>query len=75
MAQINKPTDYFNKLWEGTGSSGAKGITGVGFQPDWLWIKNRDENQEHWLADCVRGTTKFLESNSTNMKVLMVQQV
>ena len=64
---INKSTDYFNtKLWTGTGSSGAKGITGVGFQPDFLWIKNRSAGQEHWLADAVRGTTKFLESNSNN---------
>ena len=64
---IDKPTDYFNtKLYTGTGSSGSKAITGVGFQPDWLWIKNRTVAQEHWLADSVRGTTKFLESNSTN---------
>ena len=64
---IDKPSDYFNtKLYTGTGSSGEKAITGVGFQPDWLWIKNRTVAQEHWLADSVRGTTKFLESNSTN---------
>jgi len=64
---INKSTDYFNtKLWTGTGSSGAKGVTGVGFQPDFLWIKNRSASQEHWLADAVRGTTKFIESNSSN---------
>ena len=64
---LDKPSDYFNtKLYTGTGSSGEKAITGVGFQPDWLWIKNRTVAQEHWLADSVRGTTKFLESNSTN---------
>jgi len=64
---IDDPELYFNtKLYTGTGSSGAKAITGVGFQPDWLWIKNRTVAQEHWLADSVRGTTKFLESNSSN---------
>ena len=64
---LDKPSDYFNtKLYTGTGSSGEKAITGVGFQPDWLWIKNRTVAQEHWLADSVRGTTKFLESNSSN---------
>ena len=64
---IDKPSDYFNtKLYTGTGSSGAKAITGVGFQPDWLWIKNRTVAQEHWLADSIRGNTKFLESNSNN---------
>jgi hypothetical protein len=63
---INKSTDYFNtKLYTGNGSAG-NAQTGVGFQPDFLWIKNRTASQEHWLADAVRGTTKFLESNSTN---------
>jgi hypothetical protein len=38
MAQINKPSDYFNtKLYTGNGST--QSITGVGFQPDWVWIK------------------------------------
>jgi hypothetical protein len=65
MAQINKPTQHFNtKLYSGTGSSQA--LTGVGFQPDWTWIKQRTSTQEHWLVDVVRGTTQFLESNSTN---------
>ena len=63
---INKHTDYFNtKLYTGNGSAG-NAQTGVGFQPDFLWIKNRTATQEHWLADAVRGTTKFLESNSSN---------
>ena len=66
---INKPSDYFNiKLWTGTGSSGSKAITGLGHKPDFLWIKNRDENQEHWLANSTNGTTKFLEANSTNQE-------
>ena len=65
MAQINKPSEHFNtKLYSGTGSSQA--LTGVGFQPDWTWIKQRTSTQEHWLVDVVRGTTQFLESNSTN---------
>ena len=37
---INKSTDYFNtKLYTGNGSTNA--ITGVGFQPDMTWIKDR----------------------------------
>ena len=66
---INKPQDYFNTvIWEGTGSSGTKGITGLGHQPDFLWIKNRDASQEYWLANSTRGTGKFLESNSNNQE-------
>jgi hypothetical protein len=38
---IDKPDDYFNTvLWTGTGS--AMSITGVGFQPDWVWITKEE---------------------------------
>jgi hypothetical protein len=39
---IDKPDDYFNTvLYTGTGSGGSnRQITGVGFQPDWVWVKN-----------------------------------
>ena len=62
---INKPTLHFNtKLYTGNGSYGHA-ITGVGFQPDWVWIKRRDggaRNPE--LYDAVRGTDKAIYSNS-----------
>ena len=36
---INKSTDHFNtKLYTGNESAGHS-ITGVGFQPDFLWFK------------------------------------
>tara|TARA_B100000427_G_C15420659_1_gene556246 strand:- start:27 stop:1058 length:1032 start_codon:yes stop_codon:yes gene_type:complete len=63
---INKSTDYFNtKLY--TGNSGTQAITGVGHQPDLVWIKNRNDtnNQSHVLYDAVRGVTKYISSNST----------
>tara|TARA_R100000664_G_scaffold33661_1_gene51462 strand:+ start:877 stop:1935 length:1059 start_codon:yes stop_codon:yes gene_type:complete len=63
-SSIAKPTDYFNtKLTTGTGSSQA--VTGVGFQPDWIWGKRRDSSGNNSLFDSVRGITKGLESNST----------
>jgi len=62
---INKSTDYFNtKLY--TGNGGTNAITGVGFQPDWTWIKNRDDSYNHALFDAVRGVTKFLASNNSD---------
>ena len=66
MAYISfQPKDYFNtKLYTGTGSSNAQ--TGVGFQPDWVWIKNRDAAEAHSLYDAVRGTQKVIYSNLTN---------
>ena len=62
---INKSSLHFNtKTYTGTGSSNA--ITGVGFQPDWIWIKNRSSSSNHHLVDAVRGITKELRSNLTN---------
>ena len=62
---IKKPSDYFNtKLYTGNGT--AQSITGVGFQPDWVWIKDRDTGNSHRLFDGVRGVHKVLYSNSTS---------
>ena len=63
---INKSSDYFNtKLYTGDGSS-SRNITGVGFQPDLLWIKNRNVAQSHFLFDAVRGVSKAIFSNATS---------
>ena len=66
---IDKPTDYFNvKLWTGNGSA-STGQTGVGFQPDWVWIKARtgtQGSQSHVLFDSVRGAGKYLFSDSND---------
>jgi len=50
-------------LYTGTGSS--QSITGLGFQPDWTWIKERNAAADHGLYDAVRGVQKQLESNTT----------
>jgi hypothetical protein len=61
---IDLPTDYFNTvLYTGTGASNAR--TGVGFQPDWVWIKGRSGATDHGLYDAVRGVQNQLESNTT----------
>jgi len=62
---IDKPSDYFNtKLYTGTGNSHA--ITGVGFDPNWVWIKSRSTVQNHLIFDTVRGATKKIMSNTTD---------
>jgi hypothetical protein len=60
---INKPTDYFEtKTW--SGASGDLNITGLDFQPDWVWIKSRNTTgADHKLVDVVRGSSKSLKSN------------
>jgi hypothetical protein len=55
---------FFNPvLYTGTGATNS--ITGVGFQPDWVWIKARSAAYSHRLADSVRGAGKELFSNET----------
>jgi hypothetical protein len=61
---IDKPDDYFNtKLY--TGNGGTQTITGVGFQPNFVWFKSRDTTHAHALVDSVRGTDKVIHSNTT----------
>jgi hypothetical protein len=55
--------DYFNTvLFTGTGAAG-NAVT-VGFQPDFVWIKDRDlALYHHVLQDAVRGANNVLYSN------------
>jgi len=54
---INKSTDHFNtKIYTGNSSS-PRTITGVGFQPDFTWIKPRNLAYSHTLVDAVRGAS------------------
>jgi len=63
---INKSTEHFNTLiYTGNGSS-PRNITGVGFQPDWLWIKNRSIVQSNFLFDAVRGVSKAIFSDASS---------
>ena len=72
MAQINKPSDYFNtKLYTGTGAT--QSITGVNFTPDLTWIKGRSGATEHVLTDSVRGVTKEISSNDTGAEETVAQ--
>ena len=65
--QSQQADDNFNTvLYTGDGAS-SNSITGVGFQPDWLWIKNRlRASISHVLVDSVRG----LGDNGVNLNTL-----
>jgi hypothetical protein len=60
------PRDYFfTKTY--TGNNTANAISGVGFQPDMLWIKRRDAAQtfSNGVFDAVRGRAASLITNIT----------
>ena len=59
-------TENFNTVLY-TGNDSTQSITGVGFQPDLVWIKQRSvPDRAHRLNDSVRGANKQLYSNLTN---------
>jgi len=52
---IAKPSEYFSTvLYAGDGSDGYE-VTGVGFEPDMFWLKNRAAAENHYVFDSVRG--------------------
>ncbi len=66
-AEDEEPADHFNTvLYTGNGSSisDTQAISGVGFSPDWTWIKARSASYSHVLNDSVRGAGKNLFSDS-----------
>ena len=65
---ISDPGKHFKTvLWTGDGNSG-RSISGVGFQPDLVWIKSRTVARNHRLQDSVRGFTNVLSSDLTNVE-------
>tara|TARA_R100000458_G_C8234733_1_gene215407 strand:- start:16 stop:1137 length:1122 start_codon:yes stop_codon:yes gene_type:complete len=58
---IDNPADHFNTLlWTGDivdsdGTGHDQAVTGVGFQPDWVWHKCRSHANQHIWADSIRG--------------------
>jgi hypothetical protein len=61
----DQPADYFNTvLYTGNGSS--QNVSGLSFQPDWVWIKSRSSGNKHKLYDAVRGVEKTLSSVGTD---------
>ena len=66
------PSEHFNPvLYTGTDATNSThAISGIGFQPDFVWTKDRDATYDHYLFDSVRGTgvTKGLSSSSSRVE-------
>tara|TARA_R100001086_G_scaffold101448_1_gene50873 strand:+ start:17 stop:2638 length:2622 start_codon:yes stop_codon:yes gene_type:complete len=54
-ATTNSDDHHNTVLYSGNGSN-SHSITGVGHQPDWLWIKRLDGSNSHVLQDSTRGS-------------------
>jgi len=68
MAQIDKPNLHFNTVtYTATGNDNLA-ITGVDFQPDLTWIKERSSTSSHAWWDAVRGVTKKIESDNDQVE-------
>jgi len=58
-------SEGFNAVtYRGTG--GSQSVSGLGLNPDLVWIKNRGGTNSHILQDSIRGAGKSLFSNATN---------
>jgi len=63
---IKNPGEYFKTvLYAGDGTDG-KNIVGVGFTPDLVWVKARNQGYNHGIFDSVRGSRHTLYVNLTN---------
>ena len=62
------PSEHFNTVLY-TGNGSTQSVTGVGFQPDFTWIKARSAAQTHGLFDSNRGVQKLLQSNTSSAEL------
>ena len=67
---ISDPSAYFQATtYTGNGSTQSINQSGNStFQPDFVWIKNRDATDSHVLTDAVRGATKILAADTTGVE-------
>tara|TARA_R110002050_G_scaffold283069_1_gene431237 strand:+ start:283 stop:1335 length:1053 start_codon:yes stop_codon:yes gene_type:complete len=61
---VNKSSEHFTPE-SYTGSGSTQSITGLDFQPDWVWIKRRSSQRGHTVFDAVRGATYGVYPNET----------
>ena len=48
--------DHFNTITYTGDDASSRSLTGVGFQPDWIWYKHRSIGYGHVMYDSSRGT-------------------
>jgi len=66
---IDDPGLFFNTVLYTGNSSTPRNITGVGFQPDFVWIKDRSSAYSPIGSDVVRGANKRLSSSEVDAEI------
>ena len=61
-------TDHFNTVLYTANNQQAKTVTGMGLQPDWLWIKGRSYADHHAMFDSNRGVNKFFRTSGNDLE-------
>ena len=62
------PQKQFNVVTY-TGNGGTNNITGLNFQPDLVWIKQRNGTAGHKFYDSTRGATKMIAPHNTDAEI------
>jgi hypothetical protein len=68
LPQIYKGNKYFDVITR-TGTGTSVTVTGLGFKPDLVWTKIRNDTGNHYLVDSVRGVNKLLSTNVVTQEV------
>ena len=67
---IDKPEDFFNTVTYTGDGSADQSITGVGFKPDFLWLKRRNASERHVLTNVQMGVSdgayKWLDASDVS---------
>jgi len=67
---IDDPSEYFNTVTYTGDGSADQDMTGVGFKPDFLWIKRRNAGERHLLTTAqmsvASGAYRWLDSASSH---------
>lgn len=73
MKETTQATGFNTVLWTGNGTS--QSITGVGFSPDFVWLKERTSTSSNFLNQAVDGTVRVMQSNATIAELVDSQLV
>ena len=61
------PSKNFNTVQYTGNASSGHAISGVGFKPDWVWMKERNAIGQHSIFDIVRGVEKRLGNGASGV--------